>query len=152
MPPTVAAYTFDVGILTPLDYVRSRSQDIYSRTGDGSSNAPWFVADQTILAWLSESNNDNEAAAMVCEAMAIGFANLSTETKQVDVLRKYLSRSAECRALAVSLRNSQRAGPDSPQPTGAGFGFIQTPSLSDYPNSLPGRCGPGVSLREDNDF
>ena len=106
---------------------------------------PWWVADETINSWLADGNNDNEVAAMICESMAMGFNNLALEVKQVDVMRKFQDRAKQCTDMAVSLRNSQRSGgPGAPAPTGSGFGFIQTPSLIDYPDALPGRCGPGV--------
>jgi len=146
---TIPTFTYDVALPTALDYVRSRSDDYLSSTLDGTTNTPWFVANETIQAWLNDGNNENEVAAMVCESMATRISQMANEVTQVDLKVRFLDRAQQLNTKADQLRTKDRSTPESTGQTGAGFGWIRTPELRDYPNLLPGQCGHGVGSRED---
>ena len=125
----MATYGFDPALSTLKDKVRSR-------IGDVSPTPQWFLADETIYAYLGDYSYD-EACAQCAEAIGAQCIQLATSVSQKDLSLSYQGRSKAAYDLADRIRNSAQPGPGEPVNTGAAYTQMSGPPLDNYLISLP---------------
>ncbi|MGI0134575.1 MAG: hypothetical protein ACREBW_06430, partial [Candidatus Micrarchaeaceae archaeon] len=97
---------------------------------------PFYLDDLSINAMLGQYAYD-EACAQCAESLGSYFAQQASMVIQKDLRVQYMNRSQFYVGLAKSIRDTAQPLPGDPINTGASFGTMATPNLSDYRVDLP---------------